>query len=200
MAKKNIETRKGKTKKKVVSIKKKKKQWVKILASQEFNNLEIGETICEIPQNIVGRVLEVNLMNLVNDSRKQNIRISFKVVEIKGDKAVAKAFKYQLNNSFVKRMARREGSKMDDSFVVESKDKNKFRVKSLVVTKKKIPKSLETAIRNSIRDKIGKDFSKKQDSEIIKGVVEGNIQKELKILTRKAYPASVCEIRVLERL
>ena len=45
-------------------LKKKKKKWVQILASREFNNQEMGETYVDEAENCIGRSMELNLMML----------------------------------------------------------------------------------------------------------------------------------------
>ena len=47
--------------------KQKKKKWFNILASSEFRRSVIGETLSIDGNNLVGRIVKVNLMNLTNN-------------------------------------------------------------------------------------------------------------------------------------
>src|SRR3989344_6714296 len=185
MAKKNIETRKGKVKKK------KKKNWTKIITSKDFNSLEIGESLCETPQSLIGKTLSLNLMHLLNDPKRQNIRILFRVKEVMGDKVVAYPEKYLLSESLVKRLVRREGTKMGDSFIAESSEKTNFRVKPLLCAKSKIHRSVAASLRSTIRAFVRADFAKKSDSEIMKSVIDNRLQREIRGAVKKVYPLAV---------
>ena len=200
MAKKNIEARKGKEAKKPVLIKKKKKNWTRIIASKDFNNVELGETLCETPNELIGKALQVNLMQLTNDPKRQSVKITFKIKEVNGNTAVAAPEKYMLSDSLVKRIVRREGTKLDDSFTAESKDKTKFQIKPLMSSKSKLHRSVAASLRNIIRNHVKGEFLKESDSEILKSVIDNKLQREIKAMTRKTYPLAVCDIRVLEKL
>ena len=63
----------------------KKKQWYNIIAPKQFDNAVIGETLVYEPGAMLGKTLSHSLMNLTNDTKRQNINIHFKVVEIDGD-------------------------------------------------------------------------------------------------------------------
>ena len=60
-------------------LKKKKKRWVSIISSSNFNNSEIGETITSEPSTLIGRNVAINLMNLTQDIKTQNTKIVFKI-------------------------------------------------------------------------------------------------------------------------
>src|SRR3989338_5688722 len=148
---------------KKTEIKKKKKIWVSILADKDFNNQEIGETLCEEPKQLIGRCIDVNLMTLTNDPKKQNVKLQFKVREIKGEKVEAEVIGYELNTSHVKRVIRRGSEKIDDSFLVETKDNVKYRIKPLLLTRYGTKRSILSAIRAKMRE-IAMDNFKKTDS------------------------------------
>ena len=67
-------------------LRKRKKKWIVLVAPREFNNSEIGESLCSEPKELIGRVVAVNLSSLVNDPRKQNIKVRFRVNDVKVEK------------------------------------------------------------------------------------------------------------------
>jgi len=54
-----------------------KKKWVKIVAPQEFNNKELGESYVYDEKSLIGKKLQVNLMNVIGNPRKQNANLIF---------------------------------------------------------------------------------------------------------------------------
>ncbi|MBI2598211.1 MAG: hypothetical protein HYW50_03375 [Candidatus Diapherotrites archaeon] len=83
--------------KKIVSGKKrkvdkwKKKTWFTIIAPKEFAGKEIGTTVAEKPENLLGRTIWVSVRDLAAQARKQHVTIIFKIFDVKGNKAFAKA-------------------------------------------------------------------------------------------------------------
>ena len=179
---------------------KKKKKWFDIVAPKVFNSLKIGETLAYEPSQLVGRKLRVNLMVLTNDPKKQNTNVNFKVASLSGENGVCKIVGYELNRSYIKRMVRKSTSKIDDSFVVESKSGLKFKIKPLLIARFKINNSVATEIRKKLRENVGNFFKEKSDDEIILAIVQGKLQREIRGSLKKIYPLSAFEIRVLELL
>lgn len=181
-------------------VKKKKKIWVSIFAPQQFNNLEIGETLCEEPKQLIGRKINVNLMTLTNDPKKQNVRLNFKVKEVKGEKVEAEVVGYELNSSHVKRVVRRGSEKIDDSFLVETKDNIKYRIKPLLLTRYETKRSILSAIRAKMREIAVENFKKNDSVTMLNLIVSNTFQREAKDAIKKIYPIAICEIRMLHKL
>ena len=114
-------------------IKKKKKKWVSILASPEFNNQEIGETFLEEEQQAMGRVVEVNLMMLTRDPKKQNYNVYFKVNEVKNNQANTELFQYRIQIAQLKKITKQGKNKVDDSFIYNTKDDKKVTIKPILI-------------------------------------------------------------------
>ena len=60
-----------------------RKRWFDVLATKDFNETVIGETPALAPEQIVGRVISVNLMNITGNIKKQNINVKFKITGIR---------------------------------------------------------------------------------------------------------------------
>jgi len=181
----------------VKETKKGKKNWIKIIAPGEFKDAELGESFVSSPEDLIGKTLFINLSVLLNDIRKQNINIGFKVIDVKNLQASTKVFSYELMPAHVRRMVRIMKERIDDSFIIESKDKLKIRIKPIILTKSKTKQSILNAIRKKTRDKLIKLASEKTFSDILKLVISVELQKTLKTELNKIYPLSTFEIRKL---
>ena len=175
----------------------KKKQWYQILAPKQFENVVIGETLVYEPQQMLGKTLSHSLMNLTNDTRKQNISIHFKVTEVEGDKAKTSIMGYQIIPSTVKRFVRRNSEKMDLSFTCETSDNVFLRVKPLIVTKADVKGSIAAKVRNNALAFIVKTIKKMTYDEILNEVISRKLQDSMRQTLNKIYPLKVCEIRYL---
>lgn len=181
-------------------LKKKKKKWISILASKEFNNMEVGETITAEPSTLVGRNVSINLMNLTQDIKTQNTKIIFKISEVKNDKAVTEIVKYELVPSSLKRMVHKDKEKIDDSFKVTTKDNVEVRIKPFTVTKSSTNRSVLTALRHKTRELLTEAIKKATYDVFMEEVIKFKIQNVIKRELSKIYPLTQFQIRKLERL
>ena len=175
----------------------KKKQWYNIFAPKQFDNVVIGETLVYEPGAMLGKTLSHSLMNLTNDTKRQNINIHFKVVEIDGDKAKTSIVGYQIIPSTVKRFVRRNSEKMDLSFACDTADNVFLRIKPLVITKADVKGSTAAKLRNNIISFLVKTIKKMTYDELINDLIARKLQDTMRQNFSKMYPLKVCEIRYM---
>ena len=176
-------------------VKLKKKQWYPIIAPKQFDNVVLGETLVNDPNAMLGKTLSHSLMNLTNDTKRQNVNIHFKVVEVEGDKAKTKIIGYQIIPSSVKRFVRRNSEKMDISFTCDTADNVFIRVKPLVITKADVKGSVAAKVRNSIISFLSKTIKKMTYDELLNELIAHKLQSLMRENLNKIYPVKVCEIR-----
>lgn len=176
-------------------VKLKKKQWYPIIAPKQFDNVVLGETLVYEPSAMLGKTLSHSLMNLINDTKRQNISIHFKVVEIEDNKAKTSIIGYEIIPSSVKRFVRRSSEKMDISFTCETADNVFLRIKPLIITKADIKGSIAAKLRNSVIQFLIKSIKKMAYDELINDLISRKIQAMMKESLNKVYPLKVCEIR-----
>ena len=175
----------------------KKKQWYPILAPKQFDNVVIGETLVYEPNQMLGKTLSHSLMNLINDTKRQNINIHFKVVEVEGNNAKTSIIGYQIIPSSIKRFVRRNSEKMDMAFTCETADNVSLRVKPLVITRGEVKGSIAAKLRNNIVSFLVKTIKKMTYDEIINDLISRKMQDIMRASFNKIYPLKVCEIRYL---
>ena len=180
-------------------LKKKKKKWVTIYASSEFNNIDIGETLVVEQNEVLGKTLEVNLADLTNDIKKQNILLTFAANKIQDQKVVCDIIGYELSPSYVKMVIKRARSKIEDSFLCSTKDDVKVRLKPVILTRSKAKGSILTLLRHKSRDYFVNNVKKQTYNEILADIMSHNLQKGLKEELKKIYPVSLTELRIFKK-
>ena len=180
--------------------KKKEKKWYEILASKQFNNITIGETVAYEDKNLIGRVVKANVGGLIRDPKLQNIRLSFKVNEIKENKAHTEIHGYSLVSSYIKRIVRAGRSKVDDSFLVKTKDDIKIRLKPLVLTRYKTQRSVLRALRKLVEKDFKEYIQKESYDKFVSDLVSKKLQRDLKRKLCKIYPVGMVEVRIMKRV
>ena len=183
------------------SLKKVKKKWVRINSSKQFfKGQEIGESYTADPQKVVGKVVKVNLMNLTGDPKKQSFNARFKVTKSEDTGAEADFIGYTMASSQVKRIVRRSTNKIEDSFVIKTKDNASVRIKPLMVTRNATNNSVLTAIRKKSKEFITERSKAVDYTALVSEILAGKLQKDLRMSLKKIYPTNVVEIRALNKL
>ena len=180
-------------------LKKKKKKWYNILAGKEFNNALVGESYVDDINFLKGRILKVNLMSVSNDSKKQNMNVSFIVDGIKGDHASASLIGYEIVPSYIRRITKKAKTKIEDSFKGITSDKVKLVIKPMVLARNKINNSVASCVRKTTKEFIADFLSKNDYNSFAKAVIiSGSLQKELRDKLNKVTPVIGCMIRVFK--
>ena len=169
-------------------IKKKKKSWVKLVAPEFLGNAFLGESLIQDKQDLVGKYLSLNLSNFTNDMKKQSIIVKFKAVSIVDNQAHTNVVGLELTNSYVKRLVRRGKSKVDDSFIVHTRDNKKLRVKPLIITNTRTNNSIQSKIRVEAKALIIEAVKSLSADEFFESIISTKIQRDLKDKLSKIYP------------
>ena len=169
----------------------KKKQWYPIIAP-EFGNVVLGESPVYEPQQLLGKTLRCSLMNLINDVKRQNINIYFKVVEVENNTGKASIIGYEIVPSSVKRLVRRNSEKMDTSFICETADNLSLRVKPLLITKADVKGSIAAKLRNNAEAYLIKTIKKIKYEEVLGDIISHKLQSVMKETLNKTYPLRIC--------
>jgi len=182
------------------SEKKKKKQWYTILASKQFQHVKLGESRAYVIQDLMGKTLKINLMTLTNNPRGQSINLHFKIKNISENNCIADIIDYKISNSHIKRLVRKASNKLEESFLVKTKDGVAFRIKPLILTRYKANKSVLTDLRKKIYEIITEFISEKDSLDIYSQVISHKLQMEVKNSIKKIYPIAICEIKAFTLL
>jgi len=192
MAKKKI------TKKARISVI--KKRWYTLKAPKVFDNIPFGETLASDPKLLKGRSIKANLNNFKKGIRRPAMELKFRITDVKGSDCVTDFESLEIMTPFVKRLVKRAKKRIDDSFVVETKDEIKVRLKPLILIKTTIQKGVGSGLRSEANTYFLEKAKEMTFNELVNKVIEGSILKELKGNLKKVYPVANVEIRALVRL
>ena len=182
----------------VVAVKVKKKVWHTIIAPKEQNNAVLGETYVSEPQVAIGKTVHANLRTITDNMRDQNVYLKFKITQLAGQNLQTEVTGYYMTPSSLRKLTRRNSLRIDDSFVVATKDAKKVRIKPIAVTRHDTVHSIGTAIRKEMRNFIAREIAKIEFNELIGELVSHQLQNASKKKLSKVYPLRAVEIKVLE--
>jgi len=180
------------------TVKWKKKGWYPILAPSLFNNQVLGETTTFEPNKMLGKTLQVNLMNLTGEVRNQNVNILFKVTSINDNKALTELMSYSLSPSFIKRVVRRGHTRADSTYMLKTKDNRKVVVKSILITRHIVNRSVVTALRKNALEFLTQIVSGQSYDDLFRNIIYYKLQIELKKRLSKTYPLKTYDIKKMQ--
>lgn len=181
-------------------FKKKKRKWISIVAPALFRHEELGETLTSDLPSLVGRNVPINLADLTKSLKQQNIDLIFKIESIKEDKANTIILSYNLLPSYLKRITRRIGSKIEESFECKTKEGIKIRIKPLLIIKTKIKSSLSKSLRKTAKTVLSELIAQNTFDDLILSLISFKLQKELKSRLKSIYPVASCEIKIMKKI
>lgn len=179
----------------------KKKRWYAIIAPKIFREEQIGETYLADSASIIGKKIKASLMQITGDPKSQNTKLEFKIIGQHEGKILTETIGYELTVAAMKRMIRRGRTKIQDSFVMETSDNKKIRIKPVVVTRNKIMSGTKKELRRRMTAYIKENLSKNTFENIIREILSKKFQKTGNETLRKLCPIynfDISKIRIIE--
>jgi small subunit ribosomal protein S3Ae len=138
------------------------KKWYVVIAPAAFGNVELGKTMADDPQKLIGRVLETTLYNITEDFSQLHIKLYFKIVKVEGDKAYTIFKGHDLARDYLRSLVRRGSSRIDGIYPITSKDGYRMRIGILAISTVRTKSSQKHAIRRIMEETV-----KKKDGQLL---------------------------------
>lgn len=172
----------------------KKKNWYKVLAPSQFKSQVLQEIPVQDIKTVVGRKITMNMMNLTGDMRKKNTEVVFKITDVKEGQAHTEIESYKILPTSIKRMVRRGKDRLDESFILTTKDGKTARIKVMLLTVSNTSRSAHTAIKHILSNFLINKAKESAFLDFFSDVSMGKIQQELKRVVSKVYPVRMVDI------
>lgn len=167
----------------------KMKRWYTIRAPRHpWDFKQIGETIGESDEHIMGRVYEMTLQEFNGDFTKMHIILRFRVTEVVGRDALTTFIGHHHQTDHTRRQIRRYRGKVDDVVDVVSTDGYLVRLKPLIITQKRVQTSVKQAMRAKAAEVIRAFASKNTFSKIQESILGGELEGEILNGVKPIYP------------
>ncbi len=177
-----------------------KKQWYEIIAPKMFEEKLVGETLAVEPKHLIGRILQISLIELVRDYSKFYIKLNLQVDRVEGNKAYTKLVGHDVMRERVYRLVQHHGRRVDVIQDLTTKDGVKVRVKTVFVLLKRVGTSMKDATRKAAKSRIEELVPKMTFEELMRSIISGELANEARKTASKAYPVASIEIRKTEVL
>lgn len=183
-----------------VKKKARKKAWYALVAPEMFKSKEIGHTPASDPRLLEGRVISVNMSELTGDFRHFQTAVMLRVARVSGGKALTVYHGQKLSDDRVARIVSRWSSRIDAVTDCTSKDGVRMRVKTLLVTSRRVSTSVKNSLRASLAEETRKFFQARTIKQAVSEVSMNKPQKAINKKLSRIYPVRTVEVRKIEVL
>ncbi len=178
-----------------VSRKKQQKRWYTLLAPEQFDRQELGETPADEPQKVYDRTIETTLGELTNNASENNTKLKFKVTDVGSDAAYTEFMSHSLTRDYLRSLVRRGASKIDAYVTVLTTDDYRVQVQPVAFTTKKADASQEQAIRETMVEMTEQAAAEHTFEELLDSIVEGRLSSAIYGEAKTIYPLRRVEIQ-----
>jgi small subunit ribosomal protein S3Ae len=176
----------------------KAKSWYNLVAPDMFGKTNIGETVADVPEKLIGRVVEITLGELTNDLSKQNTKLILKIDRVGGDSAYTKYMGHQLTQDYLRSLVKRQTSAVETNISVTTKDGYTLRVKPSCFTIKRARANQVKAIRSIMNNVIAAKAKELDMQQFVQDVVTGKLSASIYHDVKPIYPLRRVEVRKTE--
>jgi len=178
-----------------VSRAKQEKRWYTVLAPEQFDRQELGETPADEPEKVYGRTIETTLGDLNNNASENNTKLTFKITDVGSDSAYTEFQEHSLTRDYLRSLVRRGASKIEAYVTVLTTDDYRVQIQPVAFTTKKADASQEKAIREQMVQMIEEAAEERSLEELIDSVVEGRLSSAIYGEAKTIYPLRRVEIQ-----
>jgi small subunit ribosomal protein S3Ae len=178
-----------------VSRTKQEKRWYTILAPEQFDRKELGETPADEPEKVYDRTIETTLGELTNNASENNTKLTFKITDVGSDAAYTEFQEHALTRDYLRSLVRRGASKVEAYVTVLTTDDYRVQIQPVAFTTKKADASQEKAIREQMVQMIEEAAAERTFEELIDSIVEGRLSSAIYGEAKTIYPLRRVEIQ-----
>ena len=180
-----------------VSRQKQEKRWYTLMAPEQFDREELGETPADEPDKVLGRTIETTLGDLHNDASENNTKLTFKVNEVASDSAYTEFVKHELTRDYLRSLVRRGSSKIQAYVTVLTTDDYRVQIQPVALTTKSADESQEKAVRREMIDIVEEAAEERTYAELVDSVVKGRLSSAIYNEAKTIYPLRRVEVQKL---
>ncbi|WP_254767559.1 30S ribosomal protein S3ae [Salinilacihabitans rarus] len=178
-----------------VSRARQEKRWYTVLAPEQFDRQELGETPADEPEQVYDRTIETTLGDLTNNASENNTKLTFQVTDVGSDAAYTEFKAHSLTRDYLRSLVRRGASKVEAYVTVLTTDDYRVQVQPVAFTTKKADASQEQAIRETMVRMVEDAAAERDFEDLIDSIVQGRLSSAIYGEAKTIYPLRRVEIQ-----
>jgi len=174
------------------------KDWFVILAPKMFNEIILAETPTTDPAALVGRNLEIGASEILGQPGKYYMKLFFKITDVDSKNAYTRFNGYSTTREYLYRVVRKRNQKVESTDTFDTRDGWKLQITSIAILNRNTDSEIQKKVRVAMVNHISEAARKSGADDLVKRIIEGSLQREVRKLGSKIYPVRFCEVSKIE--
>lgn len=170
------------------------KSWYSVISPKIFEEKKIGDIAGLDDGSIINRKIITNLGMITGQMPHGYTIVKFRINEIKGKTAYTKLIGHELLRSYLRTLARRRMSLIDDIVKMKTKDGVEVVVKYVIVTQNKVSASNKAVIRKAAKQLVAGKGSKEDFDSFMQLILFRKLSSQLYNKVKEILPIKRVEI------
>ncbi|GGL43191.1 30S ribosomal protein S3ae [Halarchaeum sp. CBA1220] len=178
-----------------VSKRNQQKRWYTVLAPEQFDRAELGETLADEPEQVLDRTIETTLGDITDaQGGENNLKLTFQVTDVGSDSAYTEFVESTLTRDYQRSLVRRGSSKIGVVLTVRTTDDYRVRLQPTAYTTKSADDSQQKAIRRLMIDLVEEAAEERTFEGLIDSILEGRLSSAIYSEANTIYPLRRVEV------
>jgi len=174
------------------------KDWFSVIAPKMFGEVRLADTPAMDPESIMGRNMEIAVSELAGQPNKYYMKIFFKVTDVDARNAYTRFNGYAVSREYLSRSIRKRAQKVESIDYFTTRDGWKIQVTSVAMLNRNTESEVQKKVRKAIVSHMEETAKRSGLDDMLKKIIEGSLQREMKKLGSRIYPVRFFEVAKIE--
>ncbi len=171
------------------------KEFFTVISPKYLGNIEVGQTVANSKDMLIGRVVETTLYDITGDISLIHVKIFLQITSVDGGKAYTIFKGHDLTRDYLRSLIRRGTTRIDGRFSITTKDGYKMIISTVAFTNNRARTSQEQAVRKIMHDVVYRKAGELNFEQFVQETVLGKVASEIYNEAKKIVPLRKCEVR-----
>jgi small subunit ribosomal protein S3Ae len=178
-----------------ISRQRQQKRWYTLIAPEQFDRAELGETPADEPEKVMDRTVETTLGDITGNANENNVKLTFQVNDVGSDTAYTEFIRHELTRDYLRSLVRRGSSKVAAIITVRTTDDYRVQIQPVAFTTKRADDSQKKAIRRTMIDLVEDAAEERTFEGLVDSIVEGRLSSAIYGEAKTIYPLRRVEVQ-----
>jgi len=178
-----------------ISRQRQQKRWYTLIAPEQFDRAELGETPADEPERVMDRTVQTTLGDITGNANENNVKLTFQVNDVGSDTAYTELIRHELTRDYLRSLVRRGSSKVAAVITVRTTDDYRVQIQPVAFTTKRADDSQKKAIRRTMIDLVEEAGEERTFQELTDSIVEGRLSSAIYGEAKTIYPLRRVEVQ-----
>ncbi len=171
------------------------KEWFNITAPPYISEKNIGETVAADSSALIGRSIEIGLLELTDNVEDMQTKLRFKITSVSGETAETQFSGHEISRDFIRAQIRNHRTRIDCISDLVLKDKSRVRIFVTCITPTRCSSSQQRSMRKIVVDSMDGYSQEHGLPSFVERVLSNEFKAEIYDKLVKIYPLKSLEIR-----